>query len=92
MGPVYKEYSLETKWHAAVDEHTEIAMNPPAPEQRVQLAESGPELVARYPVELNRASEIDEKITRALMKAIHADEKLGAAVAGTPKIRAAGKA
>jgi hypothetical protein len=47
--------------------------------------------VARYPVDLNRATEIDEKITRALMDAIYRDEKLAASVNGVPRIRPAVK-
>jgi hypothetical protein len=38
---------------------------------------------------LNRAAEIDGKITRALIDAIHRDEHLAMAVNGSPKIRPA---
>jgi len=57
----------------------------------LQFSDSGLELVARYPVELNRASEIDEKITRALIEAIHKNDQVAHAVSGPPKIRAAVK-
>ena len=56
------------------------------------IADSGPELVARYPVDLNgHAAEIDDKISKALMDAIHGNEELASAVAGSLKIRAAVK-
>jgi small-conductance mechanosensitive channel len=91
VSPIYKEYNLDRLWHSSAFDSIDIAVNPPAPEHRVQFAESGPELVARYPVDLNRATEIDEKITRALMDAIYRDEKLAASVNGVPRIRPAVK-
>jgi small-conductance mechanosensitive channel len=67
----------------------EIQVTPPQPHQNLQFADSGLDLVARYPVDLRRASELDDKITRSLMQAIKADEKLASGIVGTPKIRAA---
>jgi hypothetical protein len=43
--------------------------------------------VGRYPVDLHRAAEIDDKTTKALMDAIDKDEKLASAVSGMPRIR-----
>ncbi len=91
VSPVYREYSLDTLWHRRSFDPTEMAIDPPAPEHRLQFADSGPELVARYPVDLNHAAEMDDKISKALMDAIHGNEELASAVAGTPKIRAAVK-
>lgn len=91
VSPVYKQYNLDTLWHRRTFDPTDIALNPPAPEHRLQFAESGPELVARYPVDLNKSVEIDDKITRALMDAIHKDEAVAAAVTGAPRIRPAVK-
>jgi small-conductance mechanosensitive channel len=87
VSPVYKEYSLDTLWHRGTFDGMDLTVKPPAPEHRVQLAETGPEMVVRYPVDLNRSAEIDDKITRTLMNAIHTDEKLASAVSGSPKIR-----
>jgi hypothetical protein len=69
----------------------EIVVTPPKPDQKLRFADSGLELVARYPVDLRRASELDDKITRSLITAIKNDEKLASGIAGTPKIRAAVK-
>jgi small-conductance mechanosensitive channel len=85
--PVYKQYNSDTLWHRGAFDVIDIPVSPPAPEQRLQFADSGPEFVARYPVDLHRAAEIDDKIAKALMDAIHKDEKLASAVAGTPRIR-----
>jgi small-conductance mechanosensitive channel len=41
-----------------------------APESQVRLTASGLEVVIRYPVELNSATEIDDRITRELLDAI----------------------
>lgn len=87
VDPIYKQYNSDTLWHRGAFDIIDIPVSPPAPEQRLQFADNGPELVARYPVDLHRAAEIDDKIAKALMDAIHKDEKVAAAVAGTPRIR-----
>ena len=48
--------------------------------------------MVRYPVEIPRAAEIDDEMTRKLMEVIGGDPELKAAVAGSPKLRAAIKA
>jgi hypothetical protein len=47
-----------------------------APESRVRLTASGLEVVIRYPVELNSATEIDDRITRELLEAIGHEPQL----------------
>jgi small-conductance mechanosensitive channel len=47
-----------------------------APESRLRLVPSGLEVVIRYPVELDSAAEIDDRITRELLEAIGDDPKL----------------
>jgi small-conductance mechanosensitive channel len=91
VDPIYKQYDLDMLWHRRAFDPVDVSVNPPAPEHRLQFSETGPELVARYPVDLNRAGEIDDKISRALVEAIHSDEKLAASVSGSPKIRPAVK-
>ncbi|HTQ97406.1 MAG TPA: hypothetical protein VMH89_11410 [Candidatus Acidoferrum sp.] len=91
VDPVFKEYDLETLWHRRAFDPIDLSVEPPAPEHRVQFSDNGPELIARYPVDLNRAGEIDDKITRALIEAIHHDENLASSVSGSPKIRPAVK-
>jgi hypothetical protein len=84
---VFKEHSQEQEWQRALDSQMDIAVKAPAPEQRLQLSDNGAELVIRYPVDLHRAPEIDDKITRALLEAISKNEKVAGSVTGTPKIR-----
>ena len=89
---VYKEYSQGAAWQrGALDTQLDVAIKPPIPEQRLQFADSGPELVVRYPVDLHRAPEIDDKVSRALLESLAANG-LAAGVAGTPRIRTAIKA
>lgn len=87
---VHKDYGVALDSRSGTAE-MEIQVTPPEPYQKLQFADSGLELVARYPVDLRRASELDDKITRSLVRAINADEKLASGIAGTPKIRAAVK-
>ena len=85
---VFDEYNRQEEWRRAFNYDMEITMRPPAPEQRLQFSDGGMELVVRYPVDLHRASEIDDRVLRALMELMAND---GNAVKGTPKIRAAVK-
>jgi hypothetical protein len=48
--------------------------------------------VVRYPVELDRAAEIDDQMTRKLMEVSNREPELKSGVAGTPKLRAPIKA
>jgi hypothetical protein len=46
-------------------------------------------MVIRYPVELSRASQIEDQLTRKLLDAIHQEPKLKMVASGTPKIQSA---
>jgi hypothetical protein len=46
-------------------------------------------LLVRYPVEIRRAPDIDEEMTRTVLQLVETDAQLKAAVSGTPKIRSA---
>jgi small-conductance mechanosensitive channel len=58
----------------------------PAPQTRLQLVESGLDLVVRYPVVFHQESEIDNQMAKKVMEAINSDPNLKAAV-GLPMIR-----
>ncbi len=64
----------------------------PTPKTQLRFVDSGLEFVVRYPVELNRAAEIDDQMTRKLMEVIDRESELKSAVTGTPKLRAPIKA
>ena len=47
-----------------------------SPQSRLYLTQTGLEVVIRYPLELEKSSEIDDSITRALLDAIEREPKL----------------
>ncbi len=60
----------------------------PTPKTQLRFVDTGLEFVVRYPVELDRAAEIDDQMTRKLMEVIDREPELKSTVAGTPKLRA----
>jgi hypothetical protein len=54
----------------------------------LRLTKDGLEVVLRYPVDLEDATSIDDKIARNLLEAIERDPKLKLVGAGTPNIQA----
>jgi small-conductance mechanosensitive channel len=78
--------------HSAVERILDTSLTAPAPNARVAFADTGPEFVIRYPVEIQHAGEIDDEITRKLIDVISGDPDLKAAVSGSPRLRSAIKA
>jgi len=60
----------------------------PKPVSRLRLAQGGLEVVIRYPVELDNAAEIDDRITRELLAALGQEPRLRLVGSGTPNIQA----
>jgi small-conductance mechanosensitive channel len=58
------------------------------PQSRLRLAQSGVEVILRYPVDLDDAPAIDDKIARRLLEAIEEEPKLRLVGTGTPNIQA----
>jgi small-conductance mechanosensitive channel len=87
---VYSQYRQEIeRQHAAIERRVDIQIEAPRPEARLQFADAGLELLVRYPVEIRRAPDIDEKMTRTVLHLIESDQSLKTAVSGSPKIRSA---
>ena len=90
VNSVYETYKPEIeRQHAGIERRVDIYVQVPRPEARLQFADAGLELLVRYPVELRRAPDIDERMTRTVLELISTDESLKSAVSGTPKIRSA---
>jgi small-conductance mechanosensitive channel len=86
---VYSHYRpIIEQQHQSVSNALHVQIPPPHPEGRLRFVDAGLEYVVRYPVELRRADEIDDAVTRALVKAIEAEPKLKLVASGTPKIQA----
>jgi hypothetical protein len=55
------------------------------PESRLRIAPTGLEIVVRYPVEMEKAAEIDDRITRELLEITERDPKLRLTASATPQ-------
>jgi small-conductance mechanosensitive channel len=92
VNSVYSQYKdAIARQHAAIERHADIQVDLPEPEARIQFADAGLELLVRYPVEIRRAPDTDEEMTRKVLNLIETDAELKAAVSGIPKIRSAVK-
>jgi Mechanosensitive ion channel len=87
---VYSKYQKEIeRQHADIERRVDIQVEAPRPEARIHFVDAGLELLVRYPVEIRKAPNIDEEMTREVLNVIETDPTLKAAVSGTPKIRSA---
>jgi small-conductance mechanosensitive channel len=92
VNAVYSPYRQEIeRQHADIERRVDIQVEMPRPEARIQFADAGLELLVRYPVEIRKAPDIDEEMTRKVLELIETDAELKAAVSGSPKIRSAVK-
>jgi small-conductance mechanosensitive channel len=58
-----------------------------SPQSRLHLTQNGLEVLIRYPLELEKSSEIDDRITRALLDAIDREPKLKLVGTSTPNLQ-----
>jgi small-conductance mechanosensitive channel len=92
VNAVYSKYRNEIqRQHADIERRVDFQIEVPHPEARLQFADTGLELLVRYPVEIRKAPDIDEEMTRKVLELVETDAALKAAVSGTPKIRSAVK-
>lgn len=92
VNAVYSPYKEEIeRQHADIERRVDIQVEAPRPEARLQFADAGLELLVRYPVEIRKAPDIDEEMTRKVLELIETDAELKEAVSGSPKIRSAVK-
>jgi small-conductance mechanosensitive channel len=90
VGSVYEKYrSVIESQLGGIERRLEVQLKAPVPESKLQFNDIGLEFVVRYPVDIRRASEIDDNVTRAVLDSLDTNADLKAAVAGPPKIRAA---
>jgi small-conductance mechanosensitive channel len=88
VNAVYSKYKQEIeRQHSAIERRVDIQIGLPQPEAHLQFADTGVELLVRYPVEIRKAPEIDEEMTRKVLELIESDAAMKAAVSGNPKIR-----
>jgi small-conductance mechanosensitive channel len=88
VNTVYEQYREDFERQLGGLEHTEIQLQAPSPESKLQLTDAGLEFVVRYPVDIRRVSEIDDHVTRAVLELMNSDAELKSAIIGSPKVRA----
>ena len=87
---VYNEYREDIeRQHSNAMKMVHLQMPPPRPEGRLRFVEAGLEFAVRYPVDIRRAADINDRITRKLVEAIDQEPKLKLVASGTPKIQPA---
>ncbi len=68
-------------------EYSTVSVNSLRPQSRLRLTQTGLEVVIRYPLELEKAAEVDDRITREVLDAIERKPKLKLVGSGTPNIQ-----
>ncbi len=90
VNSVYAQYRAGIeKQYGDIERKVEIELRAPETEAKLQFSEGGLELMVRYPVEIRKAPEVDDIITRKLLENVNSNADLKAAIVGSPKIRAA---
>ena len=77
VNDVYSQYREEIeRQHARIERRVDIQVDVPRPEARLQFADAGLELLVRYPVEIRKAPDIDEEMTRKVLELIAGDAEM----------------
>jgi small-conductance mechanosensitive channel len=88
---IYEKYRavIESQL-GSTERRLEVQLKSPKPESRLQFTDAaGLEFVVRYPVDIRRAAEIDDNVTRSILDLLANTPDLKSSGAGAPKIRAA---
>ncbi len=87
LNSVYGKYraTIEQQ-HAVFEKSVEMQVKAPEPESRLRFSDEGLEFSARFPVEVQRAAEIDDEVMKALYNAIEHEPKLTLSATGAPKV------
>lgn len=87
---VYSKYREQIeRQHGWVSRSFDVQLSAPKPQPRLQFSDSGIEIEVRFPVDIRKAADADEEVTRKVIDMINGDEELKKSVAGSPKMRAA---
>jgi len=73
--------------HREMERTLSVAVAVPRPRSRLRLTQTGLEVVIRYPVELENAAEVDDRVTRELLRALEEKPKLKLVGTGVPNIQ-----
>jgi small-conductance mechanosensitive channel len=88
VNSVYESYRKDIeRQHTDVERRIDVFMEAPTPEAQLRFTDKGLEFRVRYPVELRKASAIDDEVTQKVLEVINGEQELRAAVSGPPTIR-----
>ena len=88
VNSVYDGYRKDIeRQHTDVERRIDIYMQAPNPEPQLRFTDKGLEFRVRYPVELRKASAIDDEVTQKVLEVVNGEQELKAAVSGPPTIR-----
>jgi small-conductance mechanosensitive channel len=89
---VYEDHrTVIERQHLGVENQMQIPIDPPNVESRFQFNGGSFQLWARFPVEIRHASEMDEKLTEALVDLFANNPDVKSGIASTPIIQASVK-
>lgn len=86
---VFNEYRdrMESQRKSMERTLSPVSVHALTPASRVRLTQGGLEVVIRYPVELDEAEEVDDRITREIVNATSHEPKLKILGSGTPTVQ-----
>ena len=89
VNKVFNEYRerMESQRKTMERALSPVSVNALTPASRVRLTQTGLEVVIRYPVELDEAESVDDRITRELLNATAREPKLKILGSGTPTVQ-----
>jgi small-conductance mechanosensitive channel len=87
---VYSKYRERIeRQYANLEQSSDVPLAEPKPESLLRFIDAGLQSMVRYPVEIQHALEMDERILRAPHDAVASEPKLNFAPSGAPKLQAA---
>jgi small-conductance mechanosensitive channel len=90
VNAVYERYREDFEsQHRGIETRLEVQMPIPVLQTKLQFADTGLELLLRYPAELRKAAQMDDEVTRAVLDLIRDNAEIKNAITGSPKMRAA---
>ena len=83
---IYADYrEVVERQHKEVQRSLNVQAPVPHPESHIRLIDSGLEITIRYPVEIRRASEMDDRVTREVVRQVEGDPQLMVTASGGDK-------
>ncbi len=87
---VYSEYrSIIERQHQTFERTVSMQLTTPSPQTRMHYTDAGLEVFIRYPVEIQTAPAVDERMITTLLRETERDPPLQLAAAGRPRIQPA---